>query len=82
MVVATIGTGLAAMTFFRRHLYNPTVLSIERDFINWNTTFPSLTICPINKLNETALQVFLRLVIIGECKNEIIGASRDMGRIL
>lgn len=38
---------------------NPMVITIEKDYINWNTTFPSLTLCSIDKINETALNQYI-----------------------
>lgn len=43
----------------RRYTENPTVISIERDRFFWNTSFPTATICPINKLNQTRLDEFI-----------------------
>lgn len=43
----------------RRYTENPTVISIERDRFSWNTSFPTATICPINKLNQTRLDEFI-----------------------
>ncbi|XP_077295038.1 pickpocket protein 11-like [Arctopsyche grandis] len=34
---------------------SPTVISLERDHLSWNTTFPAATIC-FKDLNETALE--------------------------
>lgn len=39
------------------------VINIEMDYINWNTTFPSLTICYKNSLNESALEMLIKYVI-------------------
>ena len=36
-----------------RYLHKSTVVSIERDFYYWNTSMPSLTICPIARISRT-----------------------------
>lgn len=42
-----------------RYFNNPTVISMERDPLSWNTSFPSATICPEKKVNEELLNTFL-----------------------
>ncbi|XP_055679452.1 uncharacterized protein LOC129787728 [Lutzomyia longipalpis] len=49
-----------AVVFLHRHLYRPTVVSIDRDYMNWGILLPSLTLCEYEKLNETALQEYLK----------------------
>lgn len=44
----------------RRHVDTPIRISIERDHINWETFFPPITLCARDKVNETALQQFIR----------------------
>jgi acid-sensing ion channel, other len=36
-----------------RYLHKATVVSVERDYYYWNTSMPSLTICPIARLMKT-----------------------------
>lgn len=43
----------------RRYTENPTVISMERDRFSWNTSFPTATVCPINKLNTERLDEFV-----------------------
>jgi Amiloride-sensitive sodium channel len=52
-----------ASLFWRRYLYNPTVVIIDRDYLNRNITFPPITLCLRNKLNETAMDEMLMWVI-------------------
>lgn len=42
-----------------RFLYNPTVITIDRDYLNRNLTFPPLTLCLRERLNQTAMEKFL-----------------------
>lgn len=37
-----------------RYLTNPTVISLDRNYHEWNATFPSLTVCFHDRLNLTA----------------------------
>jgi hypothetical protein len=48
-----------ATIFWRRYLYKPTVVTIDRDYLNRNITFPPITLCLRNKLNESAAEEFL-----------------------
>lgn len=45
--------------FLYRYQTRPTVLAIDRDYTNWNITFPSLTFCFDKKINETALSMYI-----------------------
>ncbi|XP_053686954.1 pickpocket protein 19-like [Sabethes cyaneus] len=40
--------------FWYRYLTNPTVIALNRNYHEWNTTFPSITVCFHNRLNVTA----------------------------
>ncbi|XP_055623469.1 sodium channel protein Nach-like [Toxorhynchites rutilus septentrionalis] len=40
--------------FWIRYLTNPTVITLDRNYHEWNTTFPSLTICFHDRMNATA----------------------------
>lgn len=62
MVLLFVAAGCAiscAVVFLKRHLFRPTVVSIDRDYMNWGTILPSLTLCEYEKLNETALAEYL-----------------------
>lgn len=42
-----------------RYQNNPTVISMERDRFSWNTSFPTATICPTTKLEESLLDNYV-----------------------
>lgn len=42
-----------------RYRKNPTVISMERDRFEWNTTFPAATLCPYVKLDESILEQYI-----------------------
>lgn len=48
--------------FWLRYLTNPTVISLDRNYHEWNTTFPSLTVCFHDRLNVTARDNVIRRV--------------------
>lgn len=45
-----------------RHIERPTIMSLQRDHLTWETFFPVFTICAEDKVNETALDEFIRCV--------------------
>ncbi|KAG5672729.1 hypothetical protein PVAND_002830 [Polypedilum vanderplanki] len=42
-----------------RYLYNSTVITIDREYLYRNTTFPPITLCLRDRLNKTAAEEFL-----------------------
>lgn len=46
--------------FWRRLEEHPTMTSIERDRFEWNTTFPTITLCPHWNVNRTAMEIFAK----------------------
>ncbi|GAB0096687.1 sodium channel protein Nach-like [Sergentomyia squamirostris] len=60
-VISGIAISLAVV-FLKRHLYRPTLTSIDRNYMNWGIVLPSLTLCEHEKLNETALEIYLASV--------------------
>lgn len=54
------GAVFACSITLSRYQKNPTVISMERDRFAFNTSFPSVTICPSNKVNEELLDRFLQ----------------------
>lgn len=58
---ATAVGGCAAVSwwFAARHLRLPMVVSVDRQYQHWNTTFPAVTICGAQRLNDTAFERFM-----------------------
>lgn len=58
MIVALAMWGAAAisMSTWRHYRETPTVISLERDYMAWNTTFPAITICPQVKTDAGRVQ--------------------------
>ncbi|XP_034254431.1 uncharacterized protein LOC117653133 [Thrips palmi] len=46
------GAVVVSMSTWNHYQENPTVISMERDYKEWNTSFPSVTICPTVKYEE------------------------------
>ncbi|XP_026469788.1 uncharacterized protein LOC113373725 [Ctenocephalides felis] len=49
-----------AKHFWSRLEERPTITSVERDRFEWNTTFPTITLCPHWNVNQTAMEIFAR----------------------
>jgi hypothetical protein len=49
-----VGVVLLGVSTWQRYQNNPTVVSMERDYKGWNTTFPSVTICPHQKYDKSS----------------------------
>ncbi|CRK95957.1 CLUMA_CG009401, isoform A [Clunio marinus] len=48
------------MTQYSRFAANPTVISLEKDYRQWNGTLPSLTVCYHNRINESKAQDLIK----------------------
>lgn len=55
-MAALIGTAYIGRQAWIRYQYFPTVISMERDYKNWNTSFPTAAVCPDEKLDEDKLR--------------------------
>ncbi|XP_014243210.1 sodium channel protein Nach-like isoform X2 [Cimex lectularius] len=56
VVIVALSTGGAMsliLNSWNRYNANPTVISLEKDFRDWNLTFPASTACFLNRLNDT-----------------------------
>ncbi|XP_075229688.1 pickpocket protein 11-like [Lycorma delicatula] len=58
LVGAAFALDLSLTTWYR-YQENPTVISMERDYKEWNTSFPSVTVCPTVKVEDDQLQAFI-----------------------
>ncbi|XP_047022424.1 pickpocket protein 28-like isoform X1 [Helicoverpa zea] len=50
---------LSQMTW-SRYQSSPTVVSMDRDMYAWNTTFPCVTVCPVDYIDKRKLDIYLR----------------------
>lgn len=49
-----------SLVTWTRYQENPTVISLERDKLAWNTTFPGAVVCPLRRISEKALMTYVR----------------------
>nr|XP_022905748.1 sodium channel protein Nach-like isoform X1 [Onthophagus taurus]XP_022905756.1 sodium channel protein Nach-like isoform X1 [Onthophagus taurus] len=59
IISALTGGILASLSNWNRYLANPTVVSIEKDFRNWNNLFPAATGCLLNKVDENKAEIYI-----------------------
>lgn len=59
VALATYEVVKVSQIFLDRYRKNPTVISMERDRFSFNTSFPSITICPQRKVDEKYLEEYL-----------------------
>lgn len=52
VVVAASGAVSLAHSHLMRYLANPTVVSLQKDFRNWENYFPAMTGCFVDKFDE------------------------------
>ncbi|XP_063709117.1 sodium channel protein Nach [Culicoides brevitarsis] len=65
LIAVFIGVGIygaisISMNTVERYNENPTVISMDRNMFFWNTSFPSLTICPHKKLDNVKLEHYVQ----------------------
>ncbi|KAJ6634279.1 Sodium channel protein Nach, partial [Pseudolycoriella hygida] len=53
LIASYFGLVLTCLYQWDRFEARPTVISLERDFRNWNLTLPAMTVCYLNKVNES-----------------------------
>lgn len=49
--MAAVGATILTLSNWERFISNPTVVSIQKDYRNWENTFPAATGCFDNKVN-------------------------------
>ncbi|XP_066905387.1 uncharacterized protein, partial [Halyomorpha halys] len=54
--MAIWGATTLSLQTWKRFQENPTVVSMERNYKDWNTSFPSIAVCPNAKYNEETLK--------------------------
>lgn len=62
--VAIYGCTSLAERTWQRFQYSPMVISMDRNKFVWNTTFPSLTVCPNAKIDDNKLEMYMKYVFI------------------
>lgn len=49
-----------SMESWDRYLHKSTVVSVERDYYYWNTSLPSITTCPMERLSRKKYEEYAR----------------------
>ncbi|KAM3965505.1 sodium channel protein Nach [Aphomia sociella] len=59
-------------TQYIRYINAPIVMSVEKDYFNWNISYPAITLCPANKIDEDDLNTLVNETL------ESIGINMSM----
>lgn len=59
VIMALLGAFVISYESLQKYIENPTVISIDKDRYVWNTSFPSITVCPLSKINTTFLEDYI-----------------------
>lgn len=57
--LAAAGAINLSLSNWTRFSANPTVVSIQKDFRNWNNAFPSATACYLHKTNDLLIDNYI-----------------------
>lgn len=60
-IMLILGCGVFHLCFnqWARYKANPTVISLERDYRQWNGTMPAITLCYNTKFNRSKVDEYL-----------------------
>lgn len=62
IILCTIGYIILAYKTWDRYQVNPTVITLELDYNNWNVSFPSITMCV--EIKDETIDEYLEYVLI------------------
>lgn len=68
VVLAAFGAIALSLSNWRRYSANPTVVSLRKDFRNWNNVFPSATACFLQRTNEQFAKKYIS-EYVENCEN-------------
>ncbi|XP_073976028.1 sodium channel protein Nach-like isoform X2 [Rhodnius prolixus] len=60
VILAGTATVQLNLSKWRQYQDNPTVVSLERNYLDWNTSLPAVSICPEAKLNPSKLEEVIK----------------------
>jgi len=55
LALGIYGAVIVSQSTWQHYQESPTVISMERDYKEWNTSFPAVTICPLEKYDNDSL---------------------------
>lgn len=61
VVSAMYSAGLLCKAQLTRYTLNPTVVSIKKDFREWSTAFPAVTVCLTDRVDEALAEGYINL---------------------
>lgn len=59
IIAAIFGVVVINYATLLKYTESPIVISIDKDHYYWNTTFPSITVCPLSKINKSLLDDYV-----------------------
>lgn len=62
--IAIFGTASLTQRTWNRFQTSPMVISMDRNKFVWNTSFPSLTVCPHKRIDATKLDDYMKFVLL------------------
>lgn len=62
--IAIFGTASLTKRTWTRFQTSPMVISMDRNKFVWNTSFPSLTVCPHKRIDEIKLDEYMKCVTV------------------
>lgn len=60
IIAACYGAFSISSKQYERYVANPTVISLERDYREWNGTLPAISVCYHRRVDETRAQVYIK----------------------
>ncbi|XP_053691147.1 sodium channel protein Nach [Sabethes cyaneus] len=60
IVVGVFGMVALAQRTWNRYQTSPVVISMDRNMYLWNTSFPSVTVCPHQRIDESKVQRYIQ----------------------
>lgn len=63
LIASYFGIVFTCLYQYQRFEARPTVISLERDFRNWNLTLPAMTVCYGDKVNESIAEEFIEKLL-------------------
>ncbi|XP_050438903.1 pickpocket protein 11-like [Adelges cooleyi] len=64
------GSVVLGTSTWTRYQENPTVISMERDYKEWSTALPAVTLCPINNMDEQKFEEMVEKEFPGYSEDE------------
>lgn len=60
VIIAILSCSTLAQKTWNRFQSSPTVITMDRNKFSWNTSFPTLTVCPHKRIDEHKVDAYMR----------------------